>query len=103
MFTTMLTLEPKPDHLREFCLTLKMVAYLLAIIQPYQFGHKFSKRTCLWLKNLPTLKPTKIIKDFESTKKAKWFNKGSGKERQILRSKTFSGIAKAMANQWGKL
>lgn len=72
-------------------------------IQPYQFGHPFSKKTCLWLKGLPELKPTKIIpkESIQSTKIAgNWFNKG-GKERQINRSKTFQGIADAMAEQWG--
>lgn len=70
-------------------------------IQPYQFGHPFSKRTCLWLKNLAPLKPTLIIKDYETTKiPGNWYNKG-GKERQKNRSKTFIGIAKAMAEQWG--
>lgn len=72
-------------------------------IQPYQFGHPFSKKTCLWLKGLPELKPTKIVEEKQSTKIAgNWFNKG-GKDRQINRSKTFEGIAKAMANQWGNL
>ena len=72
------------------------------IIQPYEYGHPFSKKTCLWLKGLPKLKPTKIIskEEIQSTKIAgNWFNKG-GKERQKNRSKTFTGIAKAMAKQW---
>ena len=73
------------------------------IIQPYEFGHPFQKRTCLWLKGLPNLKPTNILKERQSTKvPGNWFNKG-GKERQINRSKTFPGIAKAMAEQWGTL
>jgi len=73
------------------------------IIQPFEHGHPYSKRTCLWLKNLPLLKPTNIVEKIESTKLAgNWFNKG-GKNRQINRSKTFPGIAKAMATQWGKL
>ena len=72
------------------------------IIQPYEYGHPFSKKTCLWLKGLPKLKPTKIIskEEIQSTKIAgNWFNKG-GKERQKNRSKTFPGIAQAMAEQW---
>ena len=72
------------------------------IIQPYEHGHPFSKKTCLWIKGLPKLKPTKIIskEEIQSTKIAgNWFNKG-GKERQKNRSKTFPGIAKAMAEQW---
>ena len=72
------------------------------IIQPYEYGHPFMKRTCLWLKGLPPLQPTHIVQERQSTKIAgNWFNKG-GKERQANRSKTFSGIARAMAQQWGK-
>lgn len=72
------------------------------IIQPFEYGHPFRKRTCLWLKNLPKLKPTKIVEEKQSTKIAgNWFNKG-GKDRQKNRAKTFTGIAKAMAEQWGK-
>lgn len=70
-------------------------------IQPYYFGHPFKKKTRLWLKGLEPLKPTNIVEVSESTKIAgNWFNKG-GKERQKNRSKTFEGIAKAMAEQWG--
>lgn len=78
-------------------------------IQPYQFGHPYSKRTCLWLKNLPLLIPTKIMKYHEP-----YINGGckdahgnyrrfqGRKERDPkIRSKTFNGIAKAMAEQWG--
>ena len=70
------------------------------IIQPYQFGHPVQKKTCLWLKNLTPLTPTKIMEKPQSTKVAgNWFNKG-GKERQMNRAKTFQGIADAMAEQW---
>ena len=72
-------------------------------IQPYEYGHLFSKNTRLWLKNLPKLKPTSIKNKciVQSTKIAgNWFNKG-GKDRQKNRSKFFTGIAKAMADQWG--
>lgn len=72
-------------------------------IQPWQFGHPFQKKTCLWLKGLPNLEPTDIIpkENRQSTKIAgNWFNKG-GKDRQKNRAKTFDGIAKAMAEQWG--
>lgn len=75
------------------------------VIQPYEHGHPFKKKTCLWLKNLPKLIPTNLIpiEKCESTKKAgNWYNKG-GKERQKNRSKTFLGIAQAMAEQWGDL
>ena len=73
------------------------------IIQPYMFGHPLQKKTCLWLKNLPKLTPTDLIpkEQCQSTKIAgNWFNHG-GKERQGNRAKTFPGIAKAMAEQWG--
>ena len=69
-------------------------------IQPYQFGHPFKKKTCLWLKGLPSLTPTSIVETPQSTKIAgNWFNKG-GNDRQRNRAKTFPGIAKAMADQW---
>jgi len=79
------------------------------IIQPYQFGHTEAKKTCLWLKNLPPLKHTKIVEPeyitYKSGKRmAKWYSdavKLPPEERSKLRSKTFEGIAKAMAAQWG--
>ena len=72
------------------------------IIQPYEYGHVESKKTCLWLKNLPKLIPTKIVNPdkitYENGKTfGKWYAWKSAKER----SKTFEGIAEAMANQWG--
>ena len=70
-------------------------------IQPYEYGHPVQKKTCLWLKNLPELKPTNIIYKRQSTKiPGNWFNKG-GKDRQKNRSKFFVGFAQAMADQWG--
>ena len=73
------------------------------VIQLWQFGHPYSKRTQLWLKGLPKLIPTNIVEIESSCRKpGNWFNKG-GKNRQINRSKTFEGVAKAMAEQWGKL
>jgi len=72
-------------------------------IQPYQFGHSTTKRTLLWLKGLPPLQPTNIVEPEMSTKlPGNWFNKG-GKDRQLNRSKTFPGIAAAMAEQWGQM
>ena len=69
-------------------------------IQPYEYGHPVQKKTCLWIKNLKTLTPTKVIQKPQSTKIAgNWFNKG-GKDRQKNRSKFFIGIANAMADQW---
>ena len=71
------------------------------IIQPYEFGHPYKKKTLLWIKNLPYLKPTCVVECQQSTKvPGNWFNAG-GKDRQRNRAKTFPGIAKAMAEQWG--
>lgn len=80
-------------------------------IQPCQYGHPYSKRTCLWLKNLPPLQPTKILAFHEpyvngGCKDAHGnYRKFQGrKERDPkIRSKTFPGIAEAMADQWGCL
>jgi hypothetical protein len=80
------------------------------IIQPWQFGDSFQKTTCLWLKGLPRLKPTNIVDrgEFITTKSGrklpKWYSdaKGSNKEKtETDRSRTFQGIANAMAEQWG--
>lgn len=76
------------------------------IIQPFQFGHKEPKRTCLWLKGLPLLKPTNIVEPeyvvLSSGKKIpKWYSNAPVKGRNYYRSKTFQGIADAMADQWG--
>lgn len=72
------------------------------VIQPYEHGHPFQKKTCLWLKGLPPLMATDIVSRGESTKVVgNWFNKG-GKDRQKNRAKTFDGIARAMADQWGR-
>lgn len=66
------------------------------IIQPWQFGHGETKATCLWLKNLPLLKPTNIVEGREN----RIHRMPPSKDRAKLRSKTFAGIAKAMAEQW---
>ena len=81
------------------------------IIQPYDFGDDASKRTCLWLKNLPKLKPTKYIEPRLVNGKKRWDNQtDSGqnklppsKDRARLRSQTYNGIAEAIVNQWGVL
>lgn len=93
-------------------IALWMLPKYSQIIQPYQFGHKYSKKTCLWLKRLPLLKPTQIITEGVTP----WVNGGCkdahGNYRRVQgrrerdpknRSKTFPGIAKAMAEQWGGL
>lgn len=77
------------------------------VIQPYEYGHPFSKKTLLWLKGLPPLAPTKVIKEYKPYLPS---NTGGAKRGQSFMyksitqkesSKTFSGIAKAMADQWG--
>ena len=85
------------------------------IIQPYMFGDKAQKSTCLWLKNLPKLVPTDIVDKGEfiefiskkgvKKKQPKWYfdalkDAKTPAERRTLRSKTFKGIAEAMATQW---
>jgi len=87
------------------------------IIQPYQFGDEASKKTCLWTKNLPDLVHTDIVgkgemiewidKNGKTKRQAKWYLDALSKaktpeERRTLRSKTFKGIAKAMAEQWSE-
>ncbi len=66
------------------------------IIQPWQFGHGETKATCLWLKGLPPLKPTNIVDGREH----RIWRMSPSSERAKMRSKTYSGIAKAMAEQW---
>ena len=66
------------------------------IIQPWQFGHGETKATCLWLKNLPKLQPTNIVEGREQ----RIWKMPPSPERSKLRSKTYPGIAKAMAEQW---
>ena len=66
------------------------------IIQPWQFGHGETKATCLWLKGLPKLKPTDIVEGREH----RIWRMPPGPDRAKQRSKTFPGIAKAMAEQW---
>ena len=84
------------------------------IVQPYMFGDEATKTTCLWLKNLPLLLPTNIVGKGERTVFAsgkshpKWYadalkNAKTKEERQILRSKTFEGMAQAFAEQWGRI
>lgn len=82
------------------------------IIQPYMFGDAFEKRTCLWLKGLPKLQPTNPVdppprRQFKSSNSMPdWYVKLASlpkEERSRERSKTFPGIAKAMAEQWGTI
>jgi hypothetical protein len=84
------------------------------IIQPYMFGDEATKTTCLWLKNLPHLKPTDIVGKGERTvfksgkSHPKWYadalaNAKTDEERRMIRSKTFNGIANAIATQWSNV
>jgi len=88
------------------------------IIHPWQFGHEASKTTCLWLKNLPKLVPTNIVgkgeffewvckKTGKKKRQLLWFKDArsakTSEERRTIRSRTFLGIANAMADQWGNL
>lgn len=87
------------------------------IIQPYHFGDEASKKTCLWTKNLPQLEHTDVVgkgemiewidKNGKTKRQPKWYYDAlstakSPEERRTLRSKTFSGIARAMARQWSE-
>lgn len=78
------------------------------IIQPWMFGHEATKATCLWLKGLPVLTPTCIVGHGARhvTKSGRslpeWYNLPPSPERAKIRSRTFTGIAEAMASQWGK-
>ena len=82
------------------------------IIQPWEYGHEVTKATCLWLKRLPLLKPTKIVEKGKiwTAKSGKqmshWYYESSclpPKQREKMRNKTFQGIADAMAEQWGTI
>lgn len=78
------------------------------IIQPYQFGEDASKKTCLWLKGLPVLKPTRYIEPRMVNGKPRWANQtdsgqnrlGPSPGRAAERARTYQGIADAMAEQW---
>lgn len=80
------------------------------VVQPWMFGHPYSKRTLLWLKGLPPLVATDVVPDFVPFLPSNTgsFSRGGGGSRGVAHtakdaSKTFVGVAKAMANQWGRL
>lgn len=88
----------------------EMPAYT-QVLQPYEFGHPYSKKTCLWLKGLPKLIPTNILSEYKPyVSCGTSHNKGNKDKAGVsraggaakVRSKTFWGIADAMADQWGK-
>lgn len=80
-------------------------------INPYQFGEDASKKTCLWLKELPLLRPTKFIEPRMINGKMRWSNQCDSGQNKLApsagrwkdRSRTYEGIAKAFAEQWGSL
>ena len=80
------------------------------VVQPFEYGHPYSKRTLLWLKNLPKLIPTEIVSDYTpylpsntgGKKRGQKWSRGISKNSKES-SKTFFGIASAMVNQWGSL
>ena len=82
------------------------------VIQPYQFGHPYSKATCLWLKGLPPLEPTEVLTEYKpycpsntgGVTRGQSHNKGGAiraADDSVNRSKTFLNIARAMSEQWG--
>ena len=79
------------------CIMSSLYRKLDQVIQPWQFGHSETKATCLWIKGLPLLQPTNIVEGRE----ARVHRMAPGPDRWKERSKTFSGIGEAMANQWG--
>jgi hypothetical protein len=93
------------------CISTKIRPYDQTV-QPYQYGHDASKTTCLWLKNLPPLRPTEFVEPRIVNGKRRWANQcdngGQDKlppsaDRWKIRSMTYQGIADAMADQWGNL
>ena len=93
-----------PDLCEKYGLPIKPTQ----IIQPYQFGHPYTKQTCLWIKGLPKLKPTDILEKPDTgwvnqcfTPSGRYGGFASNYTGSSERSKTFWGIARAMADQWG--
>jgi hypothetical protein len=82
------------------------------VIQPYQHGHPYSKATCLWLKNLPPLEPTEVLNEYKpycpsntgGITRGQSYNSGGAVrgDDAVNRAKTFVGVGRAMASQWGK-
>ena len=96
-FTAFVTLQCKWAIENPIGIMSKLYRKPDQIIQPWQFGHGETKATCLWLNGLPKLTPTDIVEGREQ----RIWKMPPSPERSKLRSKTFPGIAKAMADQWG--
>lgn len=96
---------PKKCIENPVCIMSSIIGKPNQIIQPWMFGHNESKKTCLWLKNLPNLIPTRVIggpSDIRDNQTPSGQNRlPPSKDRWKIRSKTYDGIAKAMADQWG--
>ena len=98
------------DHIPRICVENPISSKVFEMpphtqqIQPSEYGHPLSKKTRLWLKNLPLLQPTNIVEKAENCHGAKgsWYNQG-GLDRQKRRAKFFEGWADAMADRWGGL
>lgn len=92
-----------PDLVKKYSLPLKSTQ----IIQPYHFGHAESKATCLWIKGLPKLIETNNVKELWKklpiSQAQRIHYLSPGKDRSKIRSKTFKGIAEAMAEQWTRI
>lgn len=77
------------------------------VVQPWMFGHMEQKATCLWLRNLPKLKPTNNVREemlkLPANKRQRLHYLPPSEDRQRIRSTTFSGLAQAMASQWSNL
>ena len=97
-------------HIKKICVENPVPSKIYGLpkytqsIEPYMFGHPYTKKTLLWLKGLPPLKPTNIVKPLAGW--TGWHRKSIDKPLRTVRSakdrsKTFAGIAKAMAEQWG--
>lgn len=91
----MVAIENPPHH----NYARKIIGTYTQVIQPYQFGEPWSKRTALWLENLPKLVPTNVLTEYKPYAKDRWPG-WKGNRRRAL-SRTFDGIADAMAAQWG--
>ena len=98
-FFMMLARSPIPKIAIEnpVCIMSSMWRKPDQVIQPWQFGHGETKATCLWLKGLPKLRPTNVVEGREQ----RIFKMPPSADRWKERSKTFAGIAAAMAHQWG--
>lgn len=103
---------PKKEEIEE---AIPIVAGMFCLpqytqtIQPYEYGHPYSKKTCLWLKNLPPLFPTDIVTPIATWCPSGSYSKKHGQQHKGMfttdraksRAKTFTGVANAMSEQWG--